>query len=120
MTTMAEYEAFTDETAIYPMSMDQLKAGMLFDPGLMYCCLKLSGEVGEVLEHIGKSIRDDGGFVSIERRDKVKKELGDVGYYYARICKHLGFTMEEVLEGNMSKLRDRKERGVLGGSGDDR
>lgn len=120
MPTHGEYEAFTDETAIYPQRMDKLQAGTLFDIGLTYCCLKLPGEVGELVEHLGKAVRDDGGFISTERRDAMLKELGDIEYYTHRIAKHLGYTMEEVLEINMAKLRDRKARGVLGGSGDDR
>ena len=38
----------------------------------------------------------------------------------AEISTRLGFTLEEVMQGNLDKLASRKERGVLHGSGDDR
>ena len=48
------------------------------------------------------------------------KELGDVLWYVAQIATELGTDLETVARVNIMKLGDRKERGVLGGSGDDR
>ena len=53
-------------------------------------------------------------------RDKVKKELGDVLWFVAAICEDMDYTMDECAEAVIKKLRDRKERGVLKGSGDNR
>ena len=41
-------------------------------------------------------------------------------WFVSEISTLLGFTLEEVMQGNLDKLTSRKERGVLHGSGDDR
>lgn len=82
---------------------------------LMIMTMGLPGEVGEVLEILKKRIRD-GKF----DRENLKKELGDVAYYWARICRHFNFLPSEVLAANHEKLIDRKSRGMMRGSGDNR
>lgn len=82
---------------------------------LAYLALGLNGEAGEVAEHIKKYIRD-----SHVDTGAVIKELGDTLWYLARLADELGYTLEEVAELNLLKLADRKERGVIGGSGDER
>jgi NTP pyrophosphatase (non-canonical NTP hydrolase) len=77
--------------------------------------LGLAGEAGETVEHIKKYIRD-GNLDPIA----LKKELGDVIYYWARICKQFGFEPTDVLRTNYEKLVDRQKRGVRQGSGDNR
>lgn len=87
---------------------------------LCYSTLGLTGEAGEVAEKVKKIIRDNGGQVSPERREGLKKELGDVLWYVAAMCWELGLSMNEVAEHNVAKLRDRRERGAIRGEGDDR
>ena len=53
-------------------------------------------------------------------KQALKKELGDVFWYIAAICYEAGLDMEDVAESNIRKLRDRQERNVLHGSGDNR
>jgi NTP pyrophosphatase (non-canonical NTP hydrolase) len=77
--------------------------------------LGLPGEVGEVTEIFKKKARD--GTFDI---NQLKKELGDVAYYWARICKAFGLSPMEVLQCNVEKIESRKLRGTLRGSGDDR
>jgi NTP pyrophosphatase (non-canonical NTP hydrolase) len=77
--------------------------------------LGLTGETGEVAELLKKLLRD--GKLDLEH---LRKELGDVAYYWARICLAFGFKPSEVLGVNRAKLLDRLERGVLSGSGDNR
>ena len=48
------------------------------------------------------------------------KELGDCLWYLAVIAARFGYTLEEIAEMNVEKLRDRQRRGVLKGSGDNR
>lgn len=77
--------------------------------------LGLAGESGETLEKVKKYIRD--GTLDIEN---IKKELGDVAYYWARLCRFFDLQPSEVLQANVDKLLSRKARGVMRGSGDNR
>lgn len=76
----------------------------------------LAGEAGETVEIIKKSIRDNKDVDP----EKLSKELGDVLYYWVTICRLYGLDPQEVLEGNVSKLRDRFKRDAIKGEGDDR
>lgn len=124
--TFDEYMDFTDETAIYGESVRQAMREISLEQGqrlfrLFYVVSKLNGEAGELSEHLGKAIRDDYGAITPERYEAMLKELGDIQYYVARVAKELGgYTLGEVAEDNIDKLRSRKERGVLRGSGDNR
>ena len=111
---MNEYQKKAAETAIYP------NAGLNTFNGVSYCTLKLNGEAGEIAEHVGKAIRDDGGVITLARQEKLFHELGDVLWYVANLAKELGYDLQSVAEGNLSKLADRKARNVLHGSGSDR
>lgn len=109
------YQDAAITTAVYP--------GRATPLGLMYCALKLTGEAGEVSENVGKAIRDDGfgdQDLTEDREVKIIKELGDVLWYIAALADELGYPLSEVAQGNLDKLADRKVRGVLQGSGDDR
>ena len=75
----------------------------------------LSGETGEVMEILKKRVRDN-----YLDKDHLKKELGDVIYYWANLCNAFGFTPSEVLQSNIDKIEDRHARGVMSGSGNDR
>ena len=78
------------------------------------------GEVGEVQGKIKKIIRDNGGIITPETTEEIKKELGDTLWYIASMCENLGITLEDVAKANIEKLHDRQKRGVLGGRGDNR
>lgn len=109
-----EYQEMTNDTAIYPGH----DTGRFH--GLMYLGLKLNGEAGEVAEIIGKVLRDQKGYIFKEDVENIKKELGDVLWYVAQLAHQIHLTLEEVAVHNLQKLASRKQRGVLGGSGDDR
>jgi NTP pyrophosphatase (non-canonical NTP hydrolase) len=102
-----QFEAST--TAIYPK-----------ERGLEYTILGLCNEAGELAGVYKKAIRDNNGEVSDEIVSKLDKELGDVLWYACQIAEELGITLEMVARRNIGKLKSRQERGVLGGSGDDR
>lgn len=86
----------------------------------MFLALAIAGETGELCEHIKKMHRDDRGFLTEERRITMLKELGDVLFYITELANVLGSSLSEVAEINKQKLDDRRARGVVGGSGDDR
>lgn len=108
--TFGEYEEQARTTAAYP------------DIGnnLIYPTLGLTGEAGEVADKVKKIIRDDGGILTEERRNAIRKELGDVLWYSAALARELGTTLEAVAQENIAKLASRRERGEIHGSGDDR
>ena len=83
----------------------------------MYCILGLAGEAGELCSLVAKAIRDGAKF---DHQQSIKKELGDVLWMLSAIAADNGFTLEDVARANIDKLTSRKERGVLGGSGDNR
>lgn len=107
-----EYKQFTDSVSIYPGAGEGTKLA------LAYAALGLNGEAGEVAEKVKKHIRDGGTIY--ELRDKLVGELGDVIFYWTRMCVEAGVNPHDVIEANIDKLSSRKERGVLGGSGDNR
>lgn len=82
-----------------------------------YAMLGLAGEVGELLSIFAKEIRDG---VLPENSEKIKKELGDVLWFVAAIASDSGYTLQTIADSNIEKLRSRRDRGVLQGSGDNR
>ena len=105
--TLNEYQEAAYATAIYPDSAN-----------IIYPALKLAGEAGEVAEKVGKFLRGDYGYETLKK--EVRKELGDVLWYVAALAEDLGISLEIIAHENLEKLQDRKERGVLKGSGDNR
>jgi NTP pyrophosphatase (non-canonical NTP hydrolase) len=75
----------------------------------------LAGESGEVMEHLKKYLRD-----GTLNEEALKKELGDVVFYWARICRYFGFSPSSVLDAQIEKTKGRKKRGTQRGSGDNR
>lgn len=112
--TFDYYQDATDSTAIYP----QASTGST--DAINYCVLGLSGEAGELPNKWKKVFRDDNGVLTDERREAMLDELGDVLWYVARLANELGVHFSEVATNNLTRLYDRKDRGVLTGSGDNR
>ena len=123
--TLDEYQARTGDTAVYPGKGTAL--------GLLYATLGIADEGGEAAGKIKKALRDDGlietnlpdgylhgGELKPDRALAFKKELGDVLWYIAAAAREAGFSLGDVATANLEKLADRKERGVLQGSGDNR
>ena len=110
--SFVEYERAAGETANYPTDTYAVSRS--------YVVLGINGEAGEVAEKWKKILRDSDGYLAMDQQLAIKKELGDVLWYLSRCCYEFGLTLDEVAEANIEKLRSRKERGVIGGSGDDR
>jgi NTP pyrophosphatase (non-canonical NTP hydrolase) len=87
---------------------------------IVYPTLGLANEAGEVAGKVKKIFRDRGGVLTDADREALTLELGDVLWYVSELCTQLGISLEDVAEANIAKLRDRAERGVLGGEGDRR
>jgi NTP pyrophosphatase (non-canonical NTP hydrolase) len=106
----SEYQRLSRRTATYPHAGEDMT----------YPALGLCGEAGEVAEKVKKTIRDDEGVLSDERREALARELGDVLWYTAQLATEAGLDLEEIAADNLEKLLSRQRRGVLRGSGDDR
>ena len=87
---------------------------------LMYLCMGIAGESGEVIEKIKKIFRNDKGVVSDEKREDLKKEIGDVLWYLSQLAKHLDLSFDDIAQTNIQKLADRAARGVIQSEGDNR
>lgn len=107
-----QYQTEAMKTAIYP---DKGHFG-----GLVYATLGLANEAGEVAGKLKKILRDSGGVLTNEKRAELAAELGDVLWYCAAVSDELGHSLGYIAKQNLAKLYDRAERGVIGGSGDNR
>ncbi len=105
-----EYQQKSRQTALYPNK----------DNNFIYPTLGLVGEAGEVAEKIKKVIRDNDGIITSEKKEEIKKELGDVLWYVSNLAYELNIELEDVAQGNIEKLFSRMERDKLHGDGDNR
>ena len=109
---------------------EQCASEFAFYPGmLLYPALGLASEASEVCGKVKKLIRDDEmpideGFdtrkIEAGKRLEIAKELGDSLFYIAMIADDIDYTLSEIADMNLEKLADRKNRGQLRGSGDNR
>ena len=104
-----EYQEKIKVTAKYPVNVR-----------VLYPCLGLAGETGEVCEKIKKVYRDNDGVFTHDKIEEIKKEIGDVLWYIQALCNDLGISMQDVAQLNVDKLLSRLERGVINGNGDNR
>jgi len=110
----SDYQKESRATAKYPD----------LDNNFVYPTLGLVGEAGEVADKMKKLQRDQGIFTPSEVTDEFKaditKELGDVLWYVSQLATEFGVNLDDVAQGNIDKLLSRLDRGVIGGSGDNR
>jgi NTP pyrophosphatase (non-canonical NTP hydrolase) len=106
--TFKQYQEDAQKTAIYNEGLRVIYPTM----GL--------GEVGEVQGKIKKVFRDKEGKFDETTKKEIGKELGDVLWYLAVLARDLDLDLETIAKENVAKLKSRQERGVLGGSGDNR
>lgn len=108
---------------------------------ISYMLLNLVAEVGEFSGKLAKAIRKEhvsiGGFSPDNKNklaipinplrfdlvafdEELKKEAGDILWQFAGLCRVMGWSLDEVGVGNLEKLADREQRGVIDGDGDNR
>ena len=108
--TATEYQRRAAEPAIFTS-----------DKALEYLTLGLTGEAGEIANKVKKLIRD--GADREEHHAKlnaVGHELGDVMWYCAMLAKEVDMNLGRIMEDNLDKLPDRKDRNLLQGDGENR
>ena len=77
---------------------------------LMTCAIGMLAESGEFAE-VMKKILFQGKEMNEENRFHMKRELGDVLWYWIQGCIALGYTPEEVMQENIKKLEKRYPNG---------
>lgn len=116
--TLNEYQHEALSTAIYDRQF-----------AVIHPALGIAGEAGECADKVKKILRDthivrnaDTGAIMLdtEQQHALALEIGDVLWYCATLARDIGMTLEEVAELDIAKLNSRKQRGKLGGNGDNR
>ncbi len=104
------YQKKACETAIFPKNK-----------AMEYLTLGLTGEAGEIANKVKKFIRDGAAQDEyLAKRIEIGYEIGDVLWYCAVLAKEMEMDLGHIMENNLQKLADRKKRGTLSGSGDNR
>lgn len=144
--TFDQFQRLAGETAIYPyraetlnpdlrpkydyerLSKDELISELLqrdddlhearMNLARAYVVLGLASEAGEVAGVLKKMLRD--GTPLDEVAAKIFKENGDVKWYGGEIDTIFGISYAEAHQALIKHLADRKVRGVIKGSGDNR
>lgn len=103
------------------------------DPSYPY--FGLAEEAGEVCGKIAKFTRHNEGITpwlmaqsapharaeeNAKFRNDLCKELGDCLWMIAEIATLNNLTIEGIMDSNIAKLTDRRDRGVIDGNGDNR
>lgn len=96
---LSEYQSQSRRTMRVSETLDPDR----FDHFLCNHGLGLAGESGEVVELIKKAVFHGHDL----DRLKLRKELGDVLWYLAAIATMCGLDLDDVAEGNISKLKAR-------------
>lgn len=112
--TFSDYQSDTKLTAVYP----HVGTGDII--AVNYCGLGASNEAGEIAGKVKKAWRDDNSTITEKKREELIGEMGDVLWYLSQLANELDVSLGEIAQGNMDKLLDRKARGVIAGSGDNR
>lgn len=109
MKFFSSYQLASKDFAIYPPQS-----------AIEYLTLGLASEAGEVAGKVKKVLRDKKGDFTATDVEAIGSELGDVIWYASQLATELGLNLEQIATENIQKLCDRKNRDVLGGSGDKR
>ena len=81
-------------------------------PLLLTAAIGLAAESGEFNE-IPKKIVFQGKPMTEEARFHMKRELGDIFWYWTNACRALGYSPDEVITENVDKLVTRYPGGVF-------
>lgn len=82
--------------------------------------LGICGEAGEIAELFKKYFRGDYENDYKNFLTSLPKEIGDLQYYIVKLCNEYDLNLEDIIKSNIEKLKSRKHRNKIKGSGDDR
>jgi NTP pyrophosphatase (non-canonical NTP hydrolase) len=104
---LKEYQELAPKTASVDTEGTLARMRASFD--LAHGVTGIATEAGELLEQMKKHLFYNKPLDMIN----VKEELGDILWYFALACKATGFTMEEIADANIAKLKARYPNGVF-------
>lgn len=110
---ITEYQKKARKYAMYPYKTEM-------SIGVIYNGLKLSGEIGELNDKLGKCISDKMGRIDPDILREIEKEMGDILWHYCAMASDLGLSLENICRVNIDKLESRRLRNKMSGSGDNR
>ena len=103
------YQQVAKQTAIYPR-----------EQAIIYPTLGLTGEAGEVANKVKKIIRDGTNKNNENLVQEISAEIGDCLWYISILADDIGVKLSDIANSNLEKLENRKKKGTIHGSGDDR
>ena len=107
-----QYQKKAHESSIVP--------GHTVSARVQYLVIGLNEEAGEVAGKVKKTLRDFDGKFTGDRREAIGIELADALWYLQELAGELGYPLNQIATMGLAKTKDRVERGVLHGEGDDR
>jgi NTP pyrophosphatase (non-canonical NTP hydrolase) len=87
---------------------------------IVYPILGMNGEAGEAAEKAKKCLRDNDGIFGCQIKQEILKELADVLWYIWAAADDMGYTLEDVMNIGMKKVKERQETNTVHGTGDNR
>lgn len=119
MSGLNDYQQFvkstTSQESLKYMDFEKRTKRLYIDDGLnvpllLTAAIGAGSECGE-FEEIVKKIVFQGKEYSEDTRFHMKRELGDILWYVANAATALGYTLDEIVEGNIAKLEARYPNG---------
>lgn len=94
-----DIDSYATWAAIIPVGQPPIRDR---GPLLSYLGIGLASETGELAGEIKKLLRD-----GTWDRDRIADELGDIAYYFARLCAVIEVEPSQVLERSAAKIKAR-------------
>ena len=76
--------------------------------------------MGKISEKVKKALRDNSGILQEVKRQEMKEDLILLLTHLGELASIFGLRLDHIAAQNLEKLFSRKQRGVIGGSGDNR
>ena len=99
----SEYQALAARTLVDRPDVKISDRDMM----VVWEALGLTGEAGEVADHIKKAVFHQHGL----DLEKLKNEIGDTLWYAAALCTTLGLDLSAIMQANIKKLEVRYPHG---------
>lgn len=113
-------EDVTDQRGSTTDSFTQLGTKLIAPKDARSVFIRLLVYSGRIAEIAKKTLRDTSGVIPTNKYSELRHSLGEILLCLFDICTQWNINMDDVAQINIDKLFDRRNRGVLSGSGDDR